>query len=108
METTKGIFEQMYNASAELIKSGKKPFVKNQIKRKFQSAIDDADMKIIDLESANKAEYENFAKNPEDFKLETIVENIQLIEQYKLTRGLLVSEYEKVFAKKPKIASEED
>lgn len=100
------IFERMYNASEDLIKSGKKPFVKRQIRRKFQSAIDDADTSMIDLESQNKSEYEKFAKSPDDFNLDIIVENIQKIEQYRRTKDLLVVEYEKVFGEKPRADQE--
>ncbi len=62
----KSLFASLYNATEETVKSLKQPLVEKKIKRKLQSAFDDAEDKKITaqerLESARK-EFENYDIN---------------------------------------------
>jgi hypothetical protein len=63
---SKGIFEQLYSATEEVLKKMQKPLVERKLKRKQQSALDDAEnRKILAEEKLNKArkEFDNYDIN---------------------------------------------
>ena len=47
---SKSLFDKLYGATDETIKLMKKPLVEKRLKRKFQSAWDDAETKRLELE----------------------------------------------------------
>jgi uncharacterized protein YbcC (UPF0753/DUF2309 family) len=90
-----GLFDSFYMASKELIQQLQKPLVRNKIKRKLQTAFDDAESKINEaLIKLNKSR-EDF----ENYNINTILEQKAIITQCKSLQEQIKQEYQELFAK---------
>lgn len=63
---SKGIFEQLYSATEETLKKLQRPLVERKLKRKMQSALDDAEGRKIQAEerlTKARKEFDNYDIN---------------------------------------------
>ncbi|MBU1101127.1 MAG: hypothetical protein KKA84_12060 [Bacteroidetes bacterium] len=70
-EKKAGIFETIYNATDELRKSMKAPLVKNKLKRRLESAWDDAENKKIDA----TAKIQDIREDLSNYDINKILDN---------------------------------
>lgn len=94
-ETATGIFDKLYAAGKQVYDEVKKPLIKNKIKRKLSSAYDDASAKIGEAELKIQKVRESF----EDYNINTILEQKQLIKQAKDLQEQILVEYKELFGK---------
>jgi len=87
------LFDRLYSATKETIKAAKKPTVRKRIKRKLNSAHDDAEEQIIDLE----AEVDGLRRNFDKYDVNKIVDNQSKIKKLKLIQKLIESEHYNLF-----------
>jgi len=90
-------FDKMYVATAEVIKATKKPLIKRSLKRKFESAKDSAvNEKLKALETLTKLR-NSINENPEDFDLNSVIKQHQIIKDADATIIHLKNEYKFIF-----------
>ena len=93
MAHEKNLFDTLYGACEETLNTLKKPLVKKAMKRKYSSALDDCENKIIDAEQEIQTARSDF----ENFDLESIFTSKQKIEKLKVIKEIVKSEYKEMF-----------
>lgn len=103
MDQPTGAFERLYAAGKEILDNAKKPFVKKALKRKLQSAYDDAAKRIIAAEvKINKAR-EDF----ENYNINSVLEARQEISTCTDIQSEIKAEYAELFATEMKTDDED-
>jgi hypothetical protein len=97
-------FDRLYAAGKEVIDLAKKPFVKRALKRKFQSAYDDA----LNQEIEEEKKIEDLRSKFDDFDINSILELKRRIKRCREIKDDVAGEYLKMFGKEMKIDEEED
>ena len=93
---TETLFEKLYSATDDLIKKMQKPLVERKLKRKMESAWDDAENRKIQAEERiNKAR-----KNFENFDVNEILEQKKLFKQCKDLQIEIEVEFKDYFGEK--------
>ena len=92
-EKTKSLFASLYNATEETVKALKQPLVEKKIKRKLQSAFDDAeDKKITAQERLEKAR-----KQFEDYDINEILKQKEVVSVCEKLQDGIRNEYSEYF-----------
>ncbi len=94
-EKKKGIFDEVFSRTPEILKLVKKPLVRSQVKGKLTSGYNDAENKRIDAESV----LEDLRTNLKDYDINKILEQKQLISETKRLQRLIADEYKELFGK---------
>lgn len=94
---SKSFFDQLYSASAEILKSVNKPLVKKSLKRKFESARDNAISSHIEAVEKLSKEREKINTDPEKYDINTVVELRQTAQDAKNTIKHIADEYLHMF-----------
>lgn len=90
-----GWFEALFGATEAVINAIKKPQYKRALRRRFESAYDDLNGKIIDAEN----KISEFRLKFEDFKLNEVLELKRQIKSYKEAQDSIKEEYNEAFGK---------
>jgi hypothetical protein len=88
-----GLFEKLYGATTEAIKSLRKPLVKKALKRKLRAALDDASSKVIDATTKIDAERAIF----DAMNVNVVVEQRLIIERCDKVKEMVKAEYKELF-----------
>lgn len=95
MSEPTGLFDKLYSAGKQVYDEVKKPVIKNKIKRKLQSAYDDASLKIGEAELKIQKTREDF----DNYNINTVLEQKAIITQAKQLQDQIKSEYKELFVK---------
>ena len=92
-EKVKSIFESMYSATKESIKLAKKPLVEKRLKRKFQSAYDDAEDRKLNAE----VHLERARREFEGYNINSVLQAKETIDKCSKVQEKLRAEYAEYF-----------
>lgn len=106
-EAVKGIFDELWSKTKEMIEEAKKPIIKAQIKQKFSSAYNDAESKKLDAQSTVNAVREKI-KDPAKFDVNDLVKASYEVEKLNKAQDILKSEYKVLFGTELKTSTDED
>lgn len=81
-------FAAIYAATEATLKGLKEPFVKNKNKRAFDSAIDSAEMQVLDAQEALNKELEVVSKG-ETININNVLKHLEIIENGNKTADTL-------------------
>jgi len=87
------LFDKLYSASDELLKTMRKPLVAKALKRKFESSIDSAENQKIDAEE----KIENLRQDLKSLNINDLLEQSNIIDSADTTIKLIKKEYKTLF-----------
>lgn len=93
MSKAKGMFDMIYSANAELLKTLRKGSVKRKLKRKFQAAWDQAHEAIAEQKELMQKNREEL----ESYDCSVVVNADDVIKQHENVKRALEEEYLKMF-----------
>ena len=96
-KTKKTMFDTLYEGAEEMLKGLAKPFVKNALRRKFEAAYDQAQIKV---DEAHSTLIELRKNNLKDYPLTTVLQQRQVIRDSENLMRDLEAEYADLFGKK--------
>lgn len=99
-ETKVGWVEKLYGATKETIETLKKPTVIKSMKRKFESAYDDATNQIVDCEAKIASSREKM----KELDLNEIIQATMDIKTLKEQQDILKAEYLEAFSEEMKVS----
>ena len=92
-EAQETLFDALFNADEKKIKAKQKPLVIKRLKRKCQSAVDDAETRIMECE----AEIDNLIADFENFKINEINKQKATITSLKSAQEYTKETYKALF-----------
>ena len=96
MTAASTIFDKFYDAGEEALKILSKPFVKKRIARKFEAALDNAEMRLLETEDKIRKHYELFT-TPDSFDVNVLVKLESELQAYTDTIKFLKKQQDKIF-----------
>lgn len=91
------LFEQLYSASAELLKTAKQPLVKSKLKRQFESARDAALNAYLEASENLQKEREKINKDVDSYDINKVVKYHHDFQSAKRTLEYIETEYKLMF-----------
>lgn len=101
---SEALFDKLYGAKEDLLKTLKMPLARKQLKRKFETAFDDTVIKIEEAENKIHSTREKC----HNMDINDLLRAKKDIENAKKLQTLIKDEYEVMFGRPMKITDDED